>query len=82
MYWGRCKVQTALRGIGSSQTWSETQFAGRARVYANFMVALLEVHLGEVFSACNVVQQLVNARQRVLVLEGDSVECAVVDAKS
>ena len=46
------------------------------------MVALLEVHLGEVFSACQVVQQLVNARQRVLVLEGDSVECAVVDAKS
>jgi len=46
------------------------------------MVALLEVHLGEVFSGCNVVQQLINARQRVRVLDGDILECAVVDAKS
>ena len=50
--------------------------------YANFVVTLLEVHLGEIFRACHIVQQLVDARQGVLVLEGDIVECAVVDAKS
>ena len=46
--------------------------------YANLVVALLDVHLGEVFRACHVVQQLVSARQWVLVFEGDSVECKVV----
>ena len=49
-------------------------------VYANFVVTLLEVHLGEIFRACHIVQQLVDARPGVLVLESDSVECAVVDA--
>ena len=51
-------------------------------LYANFVVTLLEVHIGEVFRACHVLQQLVNARKGVRALEGDSVECAVVDAKS
>ena len=50
--------------------------------YANLVVTLLEVNLGEIFRAGHMAQQLVDALQGVLVLEGDMVECAVVDAKS
>ena len=48
-------------------------------VYATFVVALREVHLGEIFRACHIVD---NVRQGVLIHEGDGIECAVVDAKS
>ena len=50
--------------------------------YAILVLALLEVRLGEVLRACHAFQQLVNARHGVRVLDGDSIECAVVDTTS
>ena len=52
------------------------------RLDANLMVPLLQVHLCKELRACHIVQQLVDARERILVLLGDVVQRAVVDAHS
>ena len=51
-----------------------------AGVDANLMVAGAEVNLGEILGTLKAVEEFVDARQRVAVLDGDVVECAIVDA--
>ena len=50
--------------------------------YANLMKPLLKVNFGEIFRAGHVVDELVNTRQGVLVLEGDFVQCAVINTEA
>ena len=47
---------------------------------ANLMVAAAQVDLAEVARTLQPIEQLVDARQRVAVLDGDVVQRAVVDA--
>ena len=49
-------------------------------VDADLVVAGAEVNLGEVLGTLKAVEEFVDARQRVAVLDGDVVERAVVDA--
>ena len=50
--------------------------------YANLMKPLLKVDFGEIFRADHVVDELVDTREGVLVLECDFVQCAVLNTEA
>ena len=50
--------------------------------YANMMKPLLKVDFGKIFRAGHVFYELVDTRQGVLVLEGDFVQCAVINTEA
>src|SRR3982074_1986635 len=46
---------------------------------ANLPVARTQIEFGEVLASCKPVEEVVDARERILVLDCDVVECAIIN---